>query len=189
MASKNKAAGFAFTTRQDQELTRVIAEYSKTWVLLTQFDNQLLEYPKSVTKAKFSLAYEEAAAAIEAMKKHLGKKLGDSALYGCERSDGLRSLIGNLGQTFNKKPLYPTLEHQAAHLLYFVIKDHPFVDGNKRIGAYLFIYFLQRHKYLSRKGQRKLNDNGLTALTILVATSDPTEKDTVIKLIMNFIGK
>ena len=93
-------------------------------------------------------------------------------------------------QTFRGEYLYPTIEEQAAHLLYFVIKNHPFTDGNKRIGAFLFIWFLQRNKHLLRKNNdSKINDNALVALALLVAQSDPSTKDLMVKLIMNLIGE
>jgi prophage maintenance system killer protein len=93
-------------------------------------------------------------------------------------------------QTFGGEYLYPTIEKQAAHLLYFVIKNHPFADGNKRIGAFLFIWFLQRSKHLLRKNNdSKINDNALVALALLVAQSDPSTKDLMVKLIMNFISE
>lgn len=178
------------TGTQEKGLLRVITDYTNSWVLLTKYDNHQLATPKRLSKIKRVLTYDAAVVAIDGMRQQLAKKLGDSKLYGRERQEGLKSLIGNLYQTYGRKPLYPSIEHQAAHLLYFVIKDHPFVDGNKRIGAFLFIYYLSRCNYLFKKnGERKINDNALVALTLLVAESDPKEKDVIIKLIMNFIIK
>ncbi len=177
------------TGEQEKGLLRVITDYTNSWVLLTKYDNHQIATPKKLSKTKRVLTYEDAVVAIDGMREQLAKKLGDSDLYGRERQEGLKSLIGNLYQTYGRKPLYPSLEHQAAHLLYFVIKDHPFADGNKRIGAFLFIYFLSRSNHLFKKdGERKINDNALVALTLLVAESDPKEKDVIIKLIMNFIA-
>lgn len=177
------------TGEQEKGLLRVITDYANSWVLLTKYDNHQIATPKKLSKTKRVLTYEDAVVAIDGMREQLAKKLGDSDLYGRERQEGLKSLIGNLYQTYGRKPLYPSLEHQAAHLLYFVIKDHPFADGNKRIGAFLFIYFLSRSNHLFKKdGERKINDNALVALTLLVAESDPKEKDVIIKLIMNFIA-
>lgn len=176
------------TGEQENGLLRVITDYANSWVLLTKYDNHQITTPKKLSKIKRVLTYDDAVLAIYGMRQQLAKKLGDSELYGRERQEGLKSLIGNLYQTYGHKPLYPSLEHQASHLLYFVIKDHPFVDGNKRIGAFLFIYFLSRSGHLFKKnGERKINDNALVALTLLVAESDPKEKDVIIKLIMNFI--
>ena len=96
--------------------------------------------------------------------------------------------MGAIYQTFDKKELYPSIEEKAAHLLYFVIKDHPFVDGNKRIGSFLFVYFLDKNKYLYRgTGEKKINDNALTALSLLIAVSDPKEKDKIIKIVTNLL--
>ena len=175
---------------KDTTIKRLIAEYSRAWFLLTQYDNHQISAPKNISRTKYVLTHDEAAVAIESMKRQLAQKLGDSDLYGRQRQEGLQAIIGALYQTYGRKPLYPSIEHQAAHLLYFVVKDHPFVDGNKRIGAYLFIYFLSRTDYLFKKnGEKKINDNALVALTLLVAQSDPQEKEVIIKLIMNFIAK
>ena len=169
---------------------RLIADYAKAWALLTQYDNHQISAPKNISQTKYVLTHDEVIEAIESLRQQLAKKLSDSQLYGRERQEGLRAIIGALYQTYAHKPLYPSIEHRAAHLLYFVVKDHPFVDGNKRIGAYLFIYFLSRTNYLLKKnGEKKINDNALVALTLLVAQSDPQEKDVIIKLIMNFIAK
>jgi prophage maintenance system killer protein len=178
------------TSKQKKDLLNLITDYTNSWVLLTKYDNHQIVTPKAVSKLKYALTYEDAVEAIENMRTALAKKLGDSDLYGRERQNGLKAVVGALNQTFGRKPLYPSIEHQAAHLLYFLVKDHPFVDGNKRIGAFLFIYYLSRCNYLLKKnGERKINDNALVALTLLVAESDPKEKDVIIKLIMNFIVK
>ena len=178
------------TGTQEKGLLRVITEYANSWILLTKYDNHQISAPKNISRTKYVMTYDEAVVAIESMKRQLAKKLGDSDLYGRQRQDGLLAIIGALYQTYARKPLYPSIEHQAAHLLYFVIKDHPFVDGNKRIGAYLFIYFLSRTNYLLKKnGEKKINDSALVSLTLLVAESDPKEKDVIVKLIMNFIAK
>ncbi len=178
------------TGEQEKGLLRVITDYTNSWVLLTKYDNQQITTPKKVSKLKYVLSYDEVCQAIDKMRQQLAKKLGDSAFYGKEREHGLKSIVGALNQTYGRKPLYPSIEHQAAHLLYFIVKDHPFVDGNKRIGAFLFIYYLSRCNYLFKKnGEKKINDNALVALTLLVAESDPKEKDVIVKLIMNFIVK
>ncbi|MFA6422789.1 MAG: Fic family protein [Candidatus Buchananbacteria bacterium] len=187
MANKKRRT---LTDVQEKKLMKMITDYADAWVLLTKYDNHQVTTPKTLSRDKFVLTYEEAKEAIGIMGVKLAKKLGDSKLFGQERGDGLEALLGNIYQTYNQKPLYPSIEHRAAHLLYFVIKDHPFVDGNKRIGAFLFIHFLSRTNYLfNKKGERKINDNGLVTLTLLVAESDPKEMDVMINLIMNFIGK
>jgi len=115
------------------------------------------------------------------------KEAGD--LFGQERDGSFEGIIKGLYQTFGKKELYPTIEDKAAHLLYLIIKDHPFTDGNKRSAAFLFVYFLDKSNYLFKKsGERKINDNALTALALLIAESDPKQKNILIKLIVNFLS-
>lgn len=178
------------TSGQEKGLLKVITDYANAWVLLTKYDNGQVAKPKGLAKAKYSLSLDDALGAIDGLQSKMSRKLGDSQLFGKQRQDGLASIVGALNQTFGRKPLYPTIEDKAAHLLYFIIKDHPFVDGNKRIGAFLFIYFLSRSNYLLKKnGEKKINDNALVALTLLVAESDPQEKDVIIRLIMNFLAK
>ena len=109
-------------------------------------------------------------------------------MFGQERDKSFEGIIANLYQTFDSEELYPNIEDKAVHLLYFIIKDHPFIDGNKRIGAFLFILFLSNNGYLFKSnGERKINDNALVALALLIAESNPKQKGTMIKLIMNFI--
>ncbi|MGB9602543.1 MAG: type II toxin-antitoxin system death-on-curing family toxin [Limisphaerales bacterium] len=114
------------------------------------------------------------------------KEAGD--LFGQEISDTLKGILDGVYQTFSKEELYPALEEKAAHLLYFIIKDHPFVDGNKRIASFLFIYFLDKNDFLYHySGEKKINDNALTALALLIAISHPSEKDKLIKIITNLL--
>ena len=110
-------------------------------------------------------------------------------LFAQERGDGLSSLLGNLEQSVFGEPAYPSLESKAAHLLYFMVKNHPFTDGNKRSGAFLFVDFLHRNgRLLNERGEAVINDTGLAALTLLVAESDPKQKDTLIRLIINMLA-
>jgi prophage maintenance system killer protein len=112
-----------------------------------------------------------------------------SDLFARERGDGLAALLGNLEQSVFGEPAYPSLESKAAHLLYFVVKNHPFADGNKRSGAYLFVDFLHRNgRLLDAEGNAVINDTGLAALTLLVAESAPEQKDTLTRLIMNMLA-
>jgi len=126
---------------------------------------------------------------ISKIKKDLVAKKEASDLFGQENSDKFKGILGSIYQTFNRKELYPSLEEKAAHLLYFIIKDHPFVDGNKRIASFLFVYYLDKNNFLYHKtGEKKINDNTLTALTLLIAVSDPSEKDKLIKIITNLLS-
>jgi len=132
--SKNK-----LLTGQEQEILNLLSNYSKTLTLLEKYDKEKLTLIKK-TKSKFKLKYEETIKVINEIKKDLINKNEASNLFGKEINNKLKDILGNIYQTFGKKNLYPSLEEKAAHLLYFIIKDHPFIDGNKRIASFLFIY-------------------------------------------------
>ncbi len=168
-------------------LLQIITDYANSWILLQKYDENRLGIGK-ITKPKIVFQVEEGLKAIEELKKKLIAKKEASDIFGQARDQGLQRIFGSLYQTFDKKELYPGLEEKAAHLLYFIIKDHPFVDGNKRIGSFLFIVFLARNKFLFQKnGEKKINDVALVALALLIAESHPKEKETMIKLVMNLI--
>ncbi|MFH1423562.1 MAG: virulence protein RhuM/Fic/DOC family protein [Candidatus Nealsonbacteria bacterium] len=174
-------------TGKEQEIIDLLSGYSKTLTLLEQYDTNTL---KIVTgrKAVFALEYNDVQKIIEGIKRGLlaAKEAGD--LFGQEYQGKLESIVKNLYQTFDKKELYGSIEDKAAHLLYLIIKDHPFADGNKRIASVLFIHFLKKNDYLYREGgERKINDNALVALALLIAVSNPTEKETMIKIITNLL--
>lgn len=166
--------------RRSQEILDLLSEYSKALSILGQYDAGTLLEPKG-TKAKFVLKYEECALIIKAVKAKLigGKSAG--SLFGSERSRMFEGVVKSLYQTFDGKELYDTAQKKAAHLLYLIIKDHPFSDGNKRIGAFLFVYFLHKNNYLH------INNNTLVALALLVAESNPQEKEVMIKIILNLL--
>lgn len=173
---------------QEQEILHLLSSYAKTLTLLEQYDKEKLTLAKKA-KSKFVLTYEEATKVIEEVKKDLIAKKQASELFGQESGSKFQAILGNIYQTFDKKELYPSLEEKAAHLLYFVIKDRPFVDGNKRIASFLFVYFLDKNNYLYHKtGEKKINDNALTALALLIAVSDPKEKDKLIKIVTNLLS-
>lgn len=172
---------------QEQEILNLLANYSHTLTLLTQYDNRKLSLIKK-GRGKFILKYQDAIYVIKTIKSELASKKEASDLFGKEIGHNLQGILGNIYQTFSKKELYLSLEEKAAHLLYFIIKDHPFVDGNKRISSFLFIYFLDKNNYLFKQtGERKINDNALTTLVLLIAVSDYTEKDILIRMITNLI--
>jgi len=173
---------------QEQEILGLLANYSKTLTLLEEYDKEKLSMIKK-TKDKFVLKYENAIKVIQELKKELIVKGEASDLFGQENDKKFQAILGSIYQTFDKKELYPSLEEKAAHLLYFIVKDHPFIDGNKRIASFLFIYLLDKNDFLYRKnGEKKINDNALTALTLLIAVSSLKEKDKLIKIITNLVA-
>jgi len=173
---------------QEQEILGLLANYSKTLTLLEEYDKEKLSMIKK-TKDKFVLKYENAIKIIQEIKKELIAKGEASDLFGQENDKKFQAILGSIYQTFDKKELYPSLEEKAAHLLYFIVKDHPFIDGNKRIASFLFIYLLDKNDFLYRKnGEKKINDNALTALTLLIAVSSLKEKDKLIKIITNLVA-
>lgn len=171
-------------------LLEVITTYADTWIWLQKFDEETLYAPKHKQKPHYELTYEDAKSAIAELKIQLrhGKETID--LFGNEREHMLEGVVRSLYQTYASKELYPTVEEKAAHLLYFIIKDHPFTDGNKRIASLLFILFLSRNQaHVNTQGQPKFNNAALVALALLVAQSDPDQKETIIALIMNCVAK
>lgn len=172
---------------QEKEILSLLADYSKTLTILEQYDKGKLKIPKG-KKASFVLEYEKYQDVILELKKELISKKEASDIFGNDVTNKFDGIIKNLYQTYGGKELYKGLEDKAAHLLYLTIKDHPFTDGNKRIGAFSFVYFLDKNNYLYRKnGEKKINDNALTALALLIAESNPKEKDTLIKIIINLL--
>jgi len=185
---KNKAK-HELLSGQEREVLDLLADYSKTLTLLEQYDTEKLKLAKK-GKAKFILDYEIANKIINEIKKDLLAKKETGNLFGQEYSGKMEAILGNIYQTFGKRELYGSIEEKVAHLLYFVIKDHPFADGNKRIGAFLFVYFLDKNNYLYKEsGEKKINDNALIALSLLIAASDPREKDKIIRIITNLLAQ
>lgn len=169
-------------------LAEIVVRYTQTFLWLQRYDEGLLTDPRGHPGGELP-PVPEARAGIAALKTDLMAKGQASALFGNEREDGLAALLGNLDQTVFGEPAYPTLESRAAHLLYFVVKNHPFSDGNKRIGAFLFAGFLHRNgRLFADDGTPVVNDVGLAALSLLVAQSRPEEKDVLIRLIMNMLA-
>jgi len=169
-------------------LLKVIADYANSWILLQKYDEGKLAVPRKISRLRRELDLAESRKAYAELKKNLMKSKRATDIFGQERGHAFEAIIGNLNQSFGGKKLYPNIEQKAAHLLYFVIKDHPFIDGNKRIASFLFILFLsQNNALLGKNGERKINDNTLVALALLVAESAPKEKDVMIALISNLI--
>lgn len=169
-------------------LIDLATRYAQTFLLLQRYDEGLLAEPP--TRAGGCLpTLAEARGALTGLKAELIARGEASELFALERGDGLAALLGNLEQSVFGEPAYPSIESKAAHLLYFVVKNHPFADGNKRSAAFLFVDFLHRNgRLLDAAGQPCINDIGLTALTLLIAESDPARKDTMVSLIINMLA-
>lgn len=187
MLVRRVAAGEALTTDQGRGLVDVIARYTQTFLLLQRYDEGLLTEPKGTAGGTLP-SLVEAQTAIAELKQNLIGRGEASTLFGQVREAGLESILGNLEQSVFGEPAYPSIEAKAAHLLYFTIKNHPFSDGNKRIGSFLFVDFLNRNGRLFRDNEPVINDVGLAALALLVAESDPKHKDVLIRLIMNMLA-
>jgi death-on-curing family protein len=167
----------------------IINNYTQSFILLNRFDSNNLSEEKLNGNISYAIKYNDAINAIEELKKQLIKKKEASALFGNQKDKSFGGILNSVVQTFDGAHLYASIEEQAAHLLYFVIKNHPFTDGNKRIGAFLFVWFLEKNKHRFKvNGELKINDNGLTALALLIAQSDPNDKELMIKLIINLIN-
>ena len=176
------------STTEAKGLLEIITGYTQSFILLNQFDSNTLPDKKLNENITYEIEYNEALKTIAELKKQLIGKKEASALFGNERDHGFESVLNSVVQTFGGEYLYKSIEEQAAHLLYFVIKNHPFTDGNKRIGAFLFVWFLEKNKHRFKKtGELKINDNALVALALLVAQSNPDDKELMIKLVVNLI--
>ena len=162
----------------------MIKEFAGTWVSLDAYDKEALVL-KGVTKKKVSLVGADLLAAIFELKRELIKKGEASELFASERREGnIEGIVGNVMQSFGGKPVYATVEEKAAHLLYFMVKNHPFSDGNKRSGAFAFVWFLRR---VGVKGARNINPAALTAITLLIAESDPKKKEQMVALVTQML--
>jgi death-on-curing family protein len=170
-------------------LLEILSHYTKSFVLLNQFDSSNLKIQELNENITYEINHAEAKAAIKELKNQLITKKEATELFGNSKDESFKGILGSIVQTFDGQYLYASIEEQAAHLLYFVIKNHPFSDGNKRIGAFLFVWFLEKNKHRFKKsGELKINDNALVALALLVAQSNPAEKELMIKLIINLIN-
>jgi prophage maintenance system killer protein len=169
---------------REAEVLALLGSYADTMTVLLQYDEKTIKEGKGKKKAVV-LTYEECEEVIAAVRKELVDKKEAGDLFGMENKNRFRGIIGGINQTFDGSELYPTAESKAAHLMYFIIKDHPFNDGNKRLGSIFFVYYLSKNGILDRNGKRRINDAALAALALLVAESEPKEKDIMIKLIMN----
>ena len=170
-------------TAQGQSVINLINEYATTWTSLLQYDEDRLLIPDNIHKSSIRLTPESALQAIGEFKASL-LVIGEATqLFGNERNDQLQSILSNLDQTMFGEELYRSVEEKAANLFYMVIKDHPFSDGNKRIGSFLFLLYIQLNKL-----PLKIDNIGLTSLALLIAESDPQQKNLLIRLIVNLLA-
>ncbi|MCF6777750.1 virulence RhuM family protein [Thiotrichales bacterium 19X7-9] len=169
-------------------LVNIISQYTQTFLWLQRYDDGLLDVPPEQLGGSLP-SVECAQMGLTELRSNLISKGEATPLFAKPTADGISGILGSLNQSIFGEPAYPSIESKAAHLLYFVIKNHPFVDGNKRSAAFLFADFLNRNnRLLNDKGDFVINDSGLAALTLLVAESDPKQKDLMIKLIMNMLS-
>ena len=165
-----------------KEILKVIATYSKALELLDDYDHRNLLKPKGNSSHK-QIRYEDC---VEVIKKLRFNE--ESDIFAIERNKGLQSIIGNIYQTFDGEDVYKSIEEKAANFLYMIVKNHVFIDGNKRIAATLFIYFLNYYDLLYKESKQVIDNNTLAALTLLIAESNPKEKKVIIDLVMNFLN-
>ncbi len=166
-------------------LLKIITDYTYALDVLDQYDHQTLELGATTSKELYHITYEEAIRVIQGLRD----KFGGSSLFGNEKDESFRGSLAAVYQTFNGQYLYPSVEEKAANLLYFVTKNHSFSDGNKRIAAFLFVWFLEKNGILYKaNGQRRIADNALVALTLMIAESKPEEKEMIVKVVVNLIN-
>ena len=190
---------------EHQEISSLLSDYAEMLERLEQYDTEELSaagQPIKIfslgqdakeglnivpeTDGEFVLEYTEVKRIIEQMKKELGTDEKRTQLFGQEKDNKCKAIVGNIYQTFDEKELYPSLEEKAAHLLYFMIKDHPFVDGNKRIASFVFVYFLYKNSYWNENNPKwQINKDGLMKLAIMTAGSYPKERDKLTKIIID----
>lgn len=165
-----------------KEILKVIATYSKALLLLDDYDHRNLLKPKGNSSQK-QIRYEDCLDVINKLRFN-----EESDIFAIERNKGLQSIIGNIYQTFDGNDVYKSIEEKAANFLYMIVKNHVFIDGNKRIAATLFIYFLNYYDLLYKENKQVIDNNTLASLTLLIAESNPKEKEVIIDLVMNFLN-
>ena len=177
--------GIFMNIQEKQIIADVIRDFKSALETLDRYDHEQLAFPKSsAATAAERITYEEAMDAIAVLKE----MFNDSDIFGTEKDASFKSSLGQIYQTFDGKELYPTAEIKAAKLLYLVVKNHSFVDGNKRIAAFVFLWFLSRNGILYKAdGSKNIADGTLVVLTLLIAESKPEEKETMVKLATNFL--
>lgn len=176
----------ALDSTQSKEIIEVLTDFALGLDILDGYDHQSLQVTDTTEGSSYKINYEEAMDAIGQLRK----KFGGSELFGKEKDASFRSSIAAIDQTFGGKELYPSIEEKAANLLYFVVKNHSFADGNKRIAAWLFVWYLNQNKYLyNTSGKLKIENNALASITLMIALSKPEEKELMIRVIVNSVNK
>jgi prophage maintenance system killer protein len=176
----------SLTADEATGLLKVITDYTYALDTLDKYDYQSLEINETTKETAFQATYQNAMEAIDTLRQ----KFGSGRLFGNEKDQSFQSSINTIYQTFDSKDLYPSVEEKAAMLLYLVVKNHSFTDGNKRIAAFIFLWFLEKNGILYKtNGSRLIENNALVALTLMIAESRPEEKDTMTKIVVNLINK
>jgi len=171
---------------QSKEIIDVLTDFALGLEILNGYDNQSLEIRDTTSGASYIIDYKEATNAIHQLKV----KFGGSELFGNEKDESFKSSIATIDQTYGGQELYPSIEEKAANLLYFVVKNHSFSDGNKRIAAWLFVWYLNKNNYLyNQTGKLKIENNALASITLMIALSKPEEKELMVRVIINSINK
>lgn len=184
-----RSAGNIRQLEEGQGLVDVISRYTRTFLWLQQYDEGRLAEPEGQRGGRL-MPLQQAQAALTTLKEQLVAQKQATDLFARSKGDGLAAIWGALDQTACGEAVYPSVESKAAHLLYFVVKNHPFTDGNKRSAAFLLVHFLNENRRLfNEQGEPVVNEAGLAALTLLVAESAPAEKDTVIRLVCNLLSR
>jgi prophage maintenance system killer protein len=176
-----------FKAKPEDEATllKVVTDYAYALDVLDQYDHQVLAINDTTEKELYSINYEEAMWAIHGLRE----KFGGSSLFGNEKDESFQGSLAAIYQTFDGHYVYPSVEEKAANLLYFVVKNHSFSDGNKRIAAFLFVWFMEKNHILYRPdGSKRIADNALVAITLMIAESKPVEKEMIIKVVVSLIN-
>jgi prophage maintenance system killer protein len=170
-------------------MLNLVTNYAHSWIILQKYDEGTLSLENMKIIKTNKLEYKDALKAIDEMKKQLLPKWEVSEMFGIEKNDGLKWVLDQVYQTFDWQELYPSIQEKAASLIYFIIKNHPFADGNKKIWAFLLLVFLAQNNYLYRTNwNKRIDDDTLIALTLLVATSESGERDMILKLVASFLS-
>ena len=182
---RNMSNNFKATSADEAILLKVVTDYAYALDVLDQYDHQVLAISDTTEEELYKINYEEAMWAINGLRD----KFGGSSLFGNEKDDSFQGSLAAIYQTFDGQYVYPGIEEKAANLLYFVVKNHSFSDGNKRIAAFLFVWFMEKNSILYRTdGSKRIADNALVAITLMIAESKPVEKEMMIRVVVSLIN-